>query len=172
MAVEAEVLNELRGLRTRMPQLTGSLAASADGLVLAQDMPGVEPEGLAALTAAALGIAHRMADTARRGEFCELLMRGKQGYVATYAAGPSAVLTLLAGGRANVGRLHLEGRRSGARIAELVAAHLDAQAQGRDRRPASALDEIAPPAQGRTLGTLPVRLPRQSRPRLRPDTGE
>ncbi|MET7456020.1 roadblock/LC7 domain-containing protein [Streptomyces sp. NPDC005574] len=172
MAVEAEVLNELRRLRTRMPQLTGSLAASADGLVLAQDMPGVEPDGLAALTAAALGIAHRMADTARRGEFCELLMRGAQGYVATYAAGSSAVLTLLADGRANVGRLHLEGRRSGARIADLVAAHLDAQARDQDRRPAFVLDDAVPPSHNRTLGTLPVRLPRQSRPRLRPDPGE
>jgi predicted regulator of Ras-like GTPase activity (Roadblock/LC7/MglB family) len=173
MAIEAEVLNELRGLRTRMPQLTGSLAASADGLVLAQDMPDVETEGLAALTAAALGVAHRTADTARRGEFRELLMRGTQGYVATYAAGPSAVLTLLADGRANVGRLHLEGRRSGARIAELVAAHLNAQAQDHEHRAACTVDDTVPPQQaGRTLGTLPVRLPRQSRPRLRTDTGE
>jgi hypothetical protein len=42
------------------------------------------------------------------------------GYVATYAAGAGAVLTLLAQDRVNVGRLHLEGRRAGARIAELV----------------------------------------------------
>ena len=49
-------------------------------------------------------------------------MRGADGYLATYAAGPTAVLTLLADDRVNVGRLHLEGRRCGARIAELVAA--------------------------------------------------
>ncbi|MFD0309527.1 roadblock/LC7 domain-containing protein [Streptomyces sp. NPDC059517] len=127
MAAEAEVLDELHRLRARVPQLTGALAASVDGLVLAQDTPGVEPEGLAALTAAALGVALRVADATGRGDFRELLLRGEHGYVATYAAGPSAVLTLLAGDRTNVGRLHLEGRRSGTRIGELVEAAVEAQ---------------------------------------------
>lgn len=45
MAAEAEVLDELRRLRARVPQVTGALAASVDGLVLAHDTPGVEPEG-------------------------------------------------------------------------------------------------------------------------------
>ncbi|MFC9849238.1 roadblock/LC7 domain-containing protein [Streptomyces sp. NPDC060223] len=122
MAAEPEVLDELHRLRARVPQLTGALAASADGLVLAHDTPGVEPDGLAALTAAALGVAVRMADATGQGDFRELLVRGVDGYVATYAAGASAVLTLLAQDRVNVGRLHLEGRRAGTRIGELVAA--------------------------------------------------
>ncbi|MEU6915482.1 roadblock/LC7 domain-containing protein [Streptomyces olindensis] len=121
MAVETDVLDELRRLRTRVPGLTGSLAATVDGLVLAHDVPEAEPEGLAALTAAALGVAYRMTDAAARGDFRELLVRGADGYVATYAAGTTAVLTLLAEDRVNVGRLHLEGRRGGARIADLVA---------------------------------------------------
>ncbi|MER5719432.1 roadblock/LC7 domain-containing protein [Streptomyces sp. NPDC002132] len=164
MAVEAEVLNELNRLRARMPQLTGALAASVDGLVLAQDMPGVQPESLAALTAAALGVGYRMVDLTARGEFCELLVRGAGGYVATYAAGPSAVLTLLADDRANVGRLHLEGRRSGARIAGLMASRL---APGRPAPPP------APPAVTplRALGALPVRIPRQFRVQRGPEHG-
>ncbi|MFF0753519.1 roadblock/LC7 domain-containing protein [Streptomyces sp. NPDC004267] len=120
MTAEAEVLGELRRLRARLPQLTGALAASADGLVLAQDAVDGEAEGVAALTAAALGVGQRLADTTGQGGFRELLVRGEQGYVATYAAGASAVLTLLAEPRINVGRLHLEARRSSARIAELV----------------------------------------------------
>ncbi|TLS41914.1 hypothetical protein FE633_33805 [Streptomyces montanus] len=122
MAAEAEVLDELHRLRARVPQLTGALAASVDGLVLAQDTPGVEPEGLAALTAAVLGVGLRMTDATGQGDFRELLVRGVNGYVATYAAGSSAVLTLLAQDRVNVGRLHLEGRRAGTRIGELVDA--------------------------------------------------
>ncbi|WP_228978747.1 roadblock/LC7 domain-containing protein [Streptomyces sp. DH12] len=120
MTAEPYVLGELRRLRARVPQLTGALAASVDGLVLAQDTGDVEPEGVAALTAAALGVAVRLSDATGRGGFRELLVRGEHGYVATYAAGGTAVLTLLAEPRVNVGRLHLEGRRSGARIAELV----------------------------------------------------
>ncbi|MGW7612604.1 roadblock/LC7 domain-containing protein [Streptomyces sp. NPDC054766] len=122
MAAEPEVLDELHRLRARVPQLTGALAASADGLVLAHDTPGVEPDGLAALTAAALGVAIRMAEATGHGDLRELMVRGVHGYVATYAAGGSAVLTLLAQDRVNVGRLHLEGRRSGTRIGELVDA--------------------------------------------------
>ncbi|WP_461056849.1 roadblock/LC7 domain-containing protein [Streptomyces pseudoechinosporeus] len=120
MAAEAEVLDELQRLRARVPQLTGALAASVDGLVIAQDTPGVEPEGLAALTAAALAVAVRLTDATGQGDLRELLVRGMHGYVATYSAGSSAVLTLLAQDRVNVGRLHLEGRRAGTRIGELV----------------------------------------------------
>src|SRR5690606_18777890 len=124
MAVETDVQDELRRLRTRIPRLTGSLAATVDGLVLAHDVPGTEAEGLAALTAAALGVAHRVTDAAARGEFRELLVRGTQGYVATYAAGTTPALTLLADDRVNGGLLHLGGRRSGVRIADLVAARI------------------------------------------------
>ncbi|MEU2287406.1 roadblock/LC7 domain-containing protein [Streptomyces sp. NPDC013178] len=122
MAAQPEIRAELLRLRARVPQLTGALAAGADGLVLAHDTPGVEPEGVAALTATALAVAVRMADTAGQGDFRELLVRGVYGYVATYAAGESAVLTVLAQDRVNVGRLHLEGRRAGARIGELADA--------------------------------------------------
>ncbi|MFJ8668348.1 roadblock/LC7 domain-containing protein [Streptomyces sp. NPDC093600] len=125
MSAEAEVLAELRRLRARLPQLTGALAASADGLVLAQDTVGTESEAMAALTAAALGVGRRLTESTGQGGFRELLVRGELGYVATYAAGGSAVLTLLAEPRVNVGRLHLEARRSSARIGELVDGALD-----------------------------------------------
>ncbi|MCF2528344.1 roadblock/LC7 domain-containing protein [Yinghuangia soli] len=119
-AAEAEVLDEIRRLRARLPQVTGAVAASADGFVIAQDAAGPEAEGIAALTAASLAVAVRLAAATGRGEFRELLVQGEDGYVATYAAGPTAVLTVLAEPRTNVGRLHLESRISGARIAELV----------------------------------------------------
>ncbi|WP_031080895.1 roadblock/LC7 domain-containing protein [Streptomyces sp. NRRL WC-3549] len=145
MVPEAEaqdVLDELQRLRARVPLLTGALAASTDGLIVAQDTPGVEAEGIAALTAAALGVAVRMTDATGRGGFRELLVSG---YIATYAAGSSAVLTLLAEDRINVGRLHLEGRRSGARIGEVVDAVLE-----RAERP-------APPQRPDRTGALPRR---------------
>ncbi|MGW5770198.1 roadblock/LC7 domain-containing protein [Streptomyces longwoodensis] len=153
MADQPALLEELHRLRARVPQLTGALAASVDGLVLAHDTPGVEPEGLAALTAAALGVAIRTTDATGRGELRELLLRGHLGYVATYAAGAHAVLTLLAQDRVNVGRLHLEGRRAGARIGELVdtAAPAPARPAPRTRTARTA----ASPAAGPTTTTTP-----------------
>lgn len=149
MAAEAEVLDELRRLRARVPQLTGALAAGVDGLVLAQDTPDVEPEQLAALTSAALGVAVRMTDATEQGDFRELLVRGVHGYVATYAAGSSAVLTLLALDQVNVGRLHLEGRRAGTRIGELV----DAAARAEPTPRATASKTPAKPAAKSTAKT-------------------
>ncbi|MGV9255508.1 roadblock/LC7 domain-containing protein [Streptomyces sp. NPDC003697] len=139
MAAEEDVLDELRRLRARVPDLTGALAATVDGLVVAHDTPGLEPETVAALTATALGVALRMTDLTGRGGFREVLVRGTNGYVATYAAGRTAVLTLLAQDRVNVGRLHLEGRRSGARVGELVDAGstLTPPATGRPPQPAA-----------------------------------
>ncbi|WP_328747987.1 roadblock/LC7 domain-containing protein [Streptomyces sp. NBC_00285] len=119
-AAQDGILEELRRLRARVPQLTGALAADVDGLVLAQDTPGVDPETVAALTGATRALAAQLADETGQGDLRELLVRGVYGYVATYAAGAGAVVTLLAQDRVNVGRLHLEGRRAGARIGELV----------------------------------------------------
>ncbi|MEU6817287.1 roadblock/LC7 domain-containing protein [Streptomyces sp. NPDC046860] len=146
----AAVQDELRRLRTRVPQLTGALAAGVDGLVVAHDTPGVDPDGLAALTAASLGVAVRLADATGNGGFRELLVRGERGYVATYAAGRTAVLTLLAQDRVNVGRLHLEGRRAGARVGELLDA---AEAEARLRPPER-------PARAATARTRATRTPR------------
>ncbi|MFJ2607760.1 roadblock/LC7 domain-containing protein [Streptomyces sp. NPDC087425] len=123
MAAQPEIQDELRRLRARVPQLTGALATGANGGLLAQDIPGAEPRTVAALVAAAHGTAVRLADGTGQGAFRELLVRGADGHVATFAAGGTAVLTLLAEDRVNVGRLLLEGRRSAARVAHLLDTH-------------------------------------------------
>lgn len=155
MATKPEMLAELRRLRARVPQLTGSLVASVDGLVLAEDTGTVEAEGTAALTAAALGVALRLAKATDSGHFRELVLRGDGGYVATYAAGPAAVLTVLAEPRANVGRLHLEARRSGARIAELAGSPTP------PRRPTS---DTSDTAEGTEIDVADVRAPEARSP--------
>jgi len=125
---EGEVMAELRSLRARIPQLSGSLVASADGLLIAQDLPpSVEPSGMAAVTASGLALAHRIAQTAHGGAFYEVVIRGVDGYVVTYSAGPTASLTVLAGSGVNVGRLHLESRPA----ARTIAAHLAASSTRR-----------------------------------------
>jgi predicted regulator of Ras-like GTPase activity (Roadblock/LC7/MglB family) len=120
MVHEAEVRDELGRLRSRMPDVTGLLAATVDGMVVAEDAPTIEPEGFAALTAAALGVALRLTDAAGQHTFREQLIRTGHGYIVTYAAGDRFVLTVLAGPRINVGRLHLEARRCGAALAQLL----------------------------------------------------
>lgn len=117
-----DVLAEIQRLRAEVPLLSGALVAGIDGLVLAHDTPDVAPERVAALTAAAIGVATRMTEATGRGGFDELLVRGESGCIASYAAGPSAVLTLLAEDGVDAAALHLEGRRAGDRIGELIDA--------------------------------------------------
>ncbi|WUH89115.1 roadblock/LC7 domain-containing protein [Streptomyces sp. NBC_00433] len=120
MVHEAAIRTELEGLRARLPEATGALAATADGLLLAADAPGVQAEGFAALTAAALGVSLRLTDSAGQRSLRELLVRSETGFVALHAAGRDAVIAVIAGPTANVGRLHLEARRSSARLADLL----------------------------------------------------
>ncbi|KQW11361.1 roadblock/LC7 domain-containing protein [Streptomyces sp. Root369] len=163
-AAQDGILEELRRLRARVPQLTGALAADADGLVLAQDTPGVDPEAVAALTGSTRALAAQLADETGQGDLRELLVRGVYGYVATYAAGAGAVVTLLAQDRVNVGRLHLEGRRAGARIGELVdsavAEHTEAitkaPAKPAPARARAARTSRAKPEDPRAAATAPT----------------
>lgn len=121
-----EVLAELKSLRERLPQLTGSLVASSDGLLIEHDLPPhIEPAGLAALSAAQLSLSYRLANTAHGGGFSEVVVHGTEGQVVIYAAGYTS-LTVLAGPEVNVGRLHLESRPVARAIAgQLAAAHND-----------------------------------------------
>ncbi|MFH8570630.1 roadblock/LC7 domain-containing protein [Streptomyces sp. NPDC017993] len=122
MTIEPLVRDELLALRDQIRHLQGGMVASADGMVIAHDLRDVEPDGLAALTAAAIGVAKRLTEATGQGPFEESLTRGTNGYIAAYSAGRSAVLTAVAGPDTNVGRLHLQARRAAARIGTLVDA--------------------------------------------------
>jgi len=119
--IEAAVLAEIRELRVRLPHLAGVLVASTDGMLIAHDLPGAEPETFAAMASAQLGLAQQIAATVARGDFEETITRAAHGYVATFAAGTSALLTVVASTELNVGRLHHEARPVAARIGALVA---------------------------------------------------
>ena len=163
-AAQDAILGELRRLGARVPQPTGALAADTDGLVLAQDTPGVDPETVAALTGATRTLAVQLADETGQGDLRDLLVRGVYGYVATYPAGAGAVVTLLAQDRVNVGRLHLEGRRAGARIGELVDSAVTEPAQAIAKAPAkpapararAARTSRAKPVDTRAAATAPT----------------
>ncbi|GAA0708329.1 roadblock/LC7 domain-containing protein [Dactylosporangium roseum] len=120
--LRGELLAELRRLRQVVPEITGCLIASTDGLLIVDDAQAVVVEGVAALAAACLGVSQRIADSAGHGEFQEVVIRSGGGHVAMYTAGNGAVLVLLADADANVGRLHHEARRATQVVTQVVAA--------------------------------------------------
>jgi uncharacterized protein len=126
MSTRLDVLAELHGLRGRVEAIEGSVIATTDGMVVAHDLGdsetfGVEPEGVAALSAVNLGLSQRIADTASHGELQETVIRGAFGQVVTYAAGDRALLTVLARSDIDLGRLHPVARQVADRVAHLLA---------------------------------------------------
>ncbi|HET8662438.1 MAG TPA: roadblock/LC7 domain-containing protein [Micromonosporaceae bacterium] len=121
MSVEQEVLVEIRRLRDQVPGVLGSLVASFDGMLVADDTPsGVEPTGLAALAAAGLGLGQRIAATVHHGDLTETVVSATSGHVATYAAGNRVLFTVVASAATNVGLLHIEARQVAERVAAIV----------------------------------------------------
>ena len=121
-----EVLAELHAMRSDIHQIEGSIVATTDGMVIAHDLGatetyGVEPEGVAALSAVNLGLSQRIADTASHGQLLETVVRGSFGQVATYPAGSRALLTVLVKAGAEVDGLHVIARRVADRVAELLS---------------------------------------------------
>lgn len=117
------VLAELLALRDRVPHIRGGVVATCDGFLVAADLPeGVEPDGVAALTATELSLSHRFAHTVCEGDFQEVVIRCTGGHLAIYACGPRAALALLTAPETMLGRLHLEARPTALAIAGRLAA--------------------------------------------------
>lgn len=156
-----KVWTELCLLRTNVAGVTGSLAATSDGLVVAHDIPDAEPAQIAAVAAATLALASRATLATGCGTFREAVARGTDGYLVVYAADHSVIVAVIGKSSLNVGMLQYRAREIIERIAEYsVKAGVAAVTA-----PASAA--AAPPARGRASAAsarpqLPKRRPSAS----------
>lgn len=116
-SVEDKVRTELRRIKAQVAGVRGSLVATSDGLVVAHDIPDVEPTQLAALAAATLAVARRATLATECGTFREAVARGSDGYLAVYAAGDSAIVAVIGTSSLNVGMLQYRAREIIERIA-------------------------------------------------------
>jgi predicted regulator of Ras-like GTPase activity (Roadblock/LC7/MglB family) len=116
-SVHDQVQAELELIRTHVAGVRGSLAATSDGLVVAQDVPDVEPTQVAALAAATLALASRATLATGCGNFREAVARGSDGYLAVYAAGHSTIVAVIGSSSLNVGMLQYRAREFIERIA-------------------------------------------------------
>jgi len=152
MTVDPAVLEELDRLRTRLPELAGSVLASTDGLVVAHDAHDIEPDSIAALAAAHLALARRFAHAVSHGELRESVVECDRGYITSYTAGPNALLTVVTSGDANLAMVHLEARRCVRRIVRILA--LETKRQARPEIPHQP-GPGAPLARRTPMATLP-----------------
>lgn len=150
--LRAQLLAELAHLTDILPELRGCLVASTDGLLIAADglaqAHAHTAEGVAALSAAAVGLSQRITEVTGQETFSELTIRSSGGYLAMYLAGGETVLVLIAETLANLARMNLEARRSITRIAAIV---------GEAESFAQSLHAQSPPAETLPPETLPAR---------------
>jgi predicted regulator of Ras-like GTPase activity (Roadblock/LC7/MglB family) len=116
------IADELRQIRKHVHGVRGSITATADGLVVAHDVHGLEPTQIAALVAATHAVAVRASLSTQCGQLKEVITRGSDGYLAVYSAGPAAIVAVLGVGDMNVAMLNFQARKMIERITEHAAA--------------------------------------------------
>lgn len=152
MTVDPAILEELNRLRARLPELSGSVLSSTDGLVVAHDAHSIEPDSMAALAAAHLALSRRFAHAVNHGDLREAVVECDRGYITSYTAGPNALLTLVTSGDANLALVHLEARRCVRRLAQILA--LETKPESRPEIPVQT--GPAPLARRTPMATLPT----------------
>ncbi|NGM15595.1 roadblock/LC7 domain-containing protein [Verrucosispora sioxanthis] len=156
MNAETMMGTELRGLRRRRPEVSGTVLAGTDGLLISSDLPTTDATHLAALAAASFGLGHRMTATVRQGEFHESVVHTAAGCVVTYPAGRDALLTLVTAPGADLAALREEARAVVRRTGPALAAC---------RQPTllpHQADPHAPLAVRTPMATLPNQRPRRA----------
>lgn len=126
-----ELVAEMRLLRDRVVGITDTAVAAVDGLLIAADTDdGVEPEGLAALAAATLGLARRTAEAAGRGALRRTVAYCGGGYVVVHAVGEVALMAVLGDEGLDLTCLHAESQATVERIAALLTGPQETARQG------------------------------------------
>jgi uncharacterized protein len=126
---EDVLLAEMRALRDRVIGITDTALASRDGLIIRADTVELDPDNLAALAAASLGLAQRMAAEVGKGTLREALTRSSGGIVAVYAVGPGSLLVVIGDPGVDAVRLDREARATVETIEQLMLGKRQNQTQ-------------------------------------------
>ena len=121
MSKQSDFLGLVRQLRENVPDISGVMIASADGLAIATDFPEGEAARIAAMGASSVGLGSRISTTTQLATLRQLMIEGNNELLVIYMAGGGAILALRAPTRANLGLIRLEGPKAARKVAELVA---------------------------------------------------
>lgn len=120
MAKHEALKNHIEQLRAAIPDLKGVLLASNEGLPIAHSLvAGIDPNRVAAMAAASALLGRRISENMGVGALAEVAVRGDDGIMFVYAAGPKAMLAIIGPQGANAGLVHIEGRLAAQDIASL-----------------------------------------------------
>lgn len=116
-----QLVERLRALQESTPEIEGAAIVSPDGLSIASVLaPPIEEDRVAAMSAAMVSLGERIAEELGRGTMEQVYIKGSEGYALLTAAGPQAMLTVIARGEAKLGLLLLELRKAVADLQTLL----------------------------------------------------
>ncbi|UCC20872.1 MAG: roadblock/LC7 domain-containing protein [Promethearchaeota archaeon] len=102
----------LNKLYQSIPELKAATIVSAEGLPIASILPkGINEERMAAMNAVLLSLGKTAIKEMKKGEFEQLYIKGKDGYLLVLQAGPDAVLTVSTTKDVRLGLIFLETQR-------------------------------------------------------------
>ncbi len=120
MSKQDELNKIIKELRENVPDITGIIVASDEGLSIATDFHDDEAIRIAAVSAAASGLAGRISGNASLGETDEVMIKGKDGLFLIYMAGERGVLAVRAPARGNLGLVRLEASGSARQVERIL----------------------------------------------------
>lgn len=111
----------LNDLNSTSADIEASGVISADGSIMAAVLPAALNEHrVAAMSAAMLSLADKIAAELKRGALEQVLIKGDNGYVLMTHAGDKAVLTIMARPNAKLGLIFLDTKRAAESIASML----------------------------------------------------
>jgi uncharacterized protein len=152
-ALTDQIGQELRLIREHVPGVRGSVAATADGILIADDVHDLEPTQIAALVAAMHAVAVRVTLSTDSGQLRDVITRASDGCLAVYAVGRAAIIAVLGTAELNIAILNYQSRP----IVDRVADHLSNLARRPQTNPGyPPTTPWAPPGRPDTDGAAPL----------------
>lgn len=111
----------LQSLCQALPEVSGAVVASSEGLVVASYPEGLEPTRVAVMAAMAHDLGKRVAETLAQGAFHEATVCGERGCVALYGTADGVILAVQTPAGTNLGLVNLEARSAAHRIRKALA---------------------------------------------------
>lgn len=120
MSKQEQFTSLIRGLRENVPDISGVLIATVDGLSIGTDFSEDEAARVAAMAASSIGLGDRITKTAEIGSMKDMMIEGKEGLLVLYMAGRGGILAIRAPERSNLGLIRLEGPKAAKQAAEIM----------------------------------------------------
>ena len=119
--IDQRLTETLRGLRQASPYVVGAAVVTADGFVVASDLPDEQFEKKVTVMAMAmLTMGQEATDELGSRDVERVLIESRDNYMVMVNAGPSAVLAAVSSKEAVLGLLFVAVRQAAARVSGLL----------------------------------------------------